>query len=73
MATFKVPNHQIKIHVPEMPNAFTFRKSGKLRLDQQVKKFCLLNKCPGCFEVKVPFGRNVNPNKINYDAQEKEY
>merc|ERR1712228_1073266 len=44
---------------------------GKLRLDQQVKKFCLSNACRGCFEVKVHFGIHVNPNCIKYDATSK--
>ena len=70
MATFKTPKFQTKIHLPELPGSFTFRKNGKLRLDQQVKKFCLLNKCRGCFEVKVHFGYHTNVNKINYDAKD---
>mmetsp|Transcript_33009 Transcript_33009/g.52881 ORF Transcript_33009/g.52881 Transcript_33009/m.52881 type:complete len:309 (+) Transcript_33009:18-944(+) len=68
-AAVKVPKHETKIHLPEVPGSFTFRKNGKPRLDQQVKKFCLLNKCIGCFECKVHFGRWVNANKINYDAK----
>ena len=69
--TFKTPKYQTKIHLPEIPGSFTFRKNGKLRLDQQVKKFCLLNGCRGCFEVKVHFGIHVNPNSIKYDATSK--
>lgn len=69
MATkVREPKYQTIIHLPGLPGSFTFRKKGKLRLDQQVRNFCLFHQCKGCFEVKVHFPNAINPKKIKYDA-----
>lgn len=66
----KTPKFQSKIHLPCVPGSFTFRKNGKYRLDQKVKKFCLLNNSIGCYELRVHLA-HVNPSHIEYDANQK--
>jgi len=65
---YKIPKYSIKMHLPQNPGSFVFRKNGKYRLDQTLQRFCIRNQCIGVLELKVNL-HHINVNHINFEAK----